>query len=164
MWETIVELVKSGDAWLVLAILALMAFAIRQGYMKVRTEKILIGKDSSERERLLMKKQSEFAHAAAIAFEKEFPHFDGYNNVLGELIAEKAYDEIVNWIMINHIEDDKVYIANKQQIIWNIVTAEFINEKMRNKKNKEMIYQRVEEIIKELAAMREKDMSERKYK
>ncbi len=84
MWETVERMVQNGDAWFVLIIIGLIIFAAKQGYMKVRTEKILIGRESSEKERLLMKKQSEYAHTECMAFEKELPRFEGYDETLGQ--------------------------------------------------------------------------------
>lgn len=154
MLETVERMVQNGDAWFVLIIVGLIIFAAKQGYMKVRTEKILIGRESSEKERLLMKKQSEYAHSECMAFEKELPRFEGYDETLGQLIAEKVYDEVVNWIMINHIENSEDYIKNKQRIIWNIVTSELISDKLRSKKVKDEIYSHTDSMVKELVKIR----------
>ena len=155
MWESVERLVESGKGWFVLIIIILIFVAIRMGYMKVKTDKILIGKSGGEQERLIMKKQSEYAHYACMAFEKSIPRFDGYDETLGKLIAEKAYDEMVSWIMINHIDDEEYYISNKQEIIWNLFVNETIDKRMRTEKFREKINNNVEQIIKHLVSIRD---------
>jgi hypothetical protein len=154
MWDAIVSTVESGQGWLLLAIIVMMAITARMGHLKVKTDKLMIGKDSGDNERLLMKKQTEYAYVTCMGFEKQIPRFDGYNPILGELIVEKVYDEIVSWVMINHIEDSAEYIKNKQKIVWNIVSTETINKKMKNEKFKAQVYDCIEEIIKELVHIR----------
>lgn len=155
MWESVEKLVSSGKGWFVLIIIGLIIFATRQGYMKVKTEKILIGRDSGEKERLLMMKQTEYAETACEAFEKRIPRFNGYDESLGKLISMKAYAEIIRWVMINHIEDNFDYITNKQEIIWNIVSTEVTNDKFRTDKFKAQVYDCIEQIIKRLVQIRE---------
>jgi uncharacterized membrane protein len=162
MWESVERLVDSGKGWFVLIIILLMIFAIRQGYMKVRTEKILLGRDSGDKERLLIKKQIDFAHGACMAFEKRIPRFEGYNPYIGKYIAELAFDEIVNWITVNHIQDNEDYIEVKQGIIWDIVVTEAINEHIKSEKVRKIVYQHTEDIIKKLVQIRENDKEGKK--
>ena len=158
MWEAIEKLVTSGQAWFVLIIVGLVVFATRQGYMKVKTEKVLIGRDSKETEQLIMMKQSDYAHYACKAFEKGIPRFDGYSETLGRLIAEITYDEILRWIMVNHINDSEYYIANKQEAIWNIIVSETVDKKMRSEKFRAIVDDNVEQIIRQLISIREDNM------
>ena len=157
MWESVERLVDTGKGWFVLIIIGLIILAVRMGYMKVKTDKVLIGKSSGENVRLLMKKQAEYAYNACVGFEKRLQHFDGYNPLLGSLIVEKVYDEIVDWIMVNHIDDDKDYIESKQEIIWNIVTSETIDKRMRTEKFRDQCNECIESIIKRLVQMRTRD-------
>lgn len=155
MWESVERLVASGKGWFVLIIILLVAFATRQGYMKVKTEKILIGRDTSEREQLIRMKQADYAHYACKAFEKEIPRFDGYNENLGRLISEIAYDEVIKWIMANHINDSEYYVANKQEAIWNIIVSETVDKRMRSERFHAVVNENVEQIIKQLISIRE---------
>lgn len=155
MWDALVEAMRTGNGWLIILLFIMVALTARFGHLKIKTDKILIGKNASEQERLLMKKQSEFAHYACMGFEKEIPRFDGYDETLGKLIAEKAYDEVVSWIMINHIEDAPPYILNKQEIIWNLVINETVDKRMRSDRFKERVFYNVESIIKQLVAIRD---------
>lgn len=154
MWESLVDLVKSGNGWLILLILVMMGITAKMGHLKIKTDKMMIGKESGEKQRLLMKKQTEYAKNACIGFEKRITRFDGYNPYLGALIVEKVYDEIVDWIMINHIEDDEDYIESKQEIVWNIVTTETLDDRMKTDKFRKQVYNCIEGIIKRLVQMR----------
>ena len=155
MWESVERLVETGKGWFVLIIIILIVIAIRMGYMKVKTDKILIGKSGGEAERLIMLKQSEYAYYACMAFEKGIPRFDGYDEKLGRLIAEKAYDQMVSFIITNHIVDEPYYIHNKQEIIWNLIVNETIDKRMRTDKFRRMCDDNVEQIIKELVSIRD---------
>ena len=155
MWESVERLVNSGKAWFVLIIIFLICLAVKLGYMKVKTDKILIGKNGGEQMRLTMLKQSEYAHFACMSFEKQIPRFDGYDDKLGRLIAEKAFDQIVGWIMANHITTEPYYISNKQEIIWNLIVTETVDKRMRTDKFRHAVDENVEQIIKELVSIRD---------
>ena len=155
MWESVERLVETGKGWFILIIIGLIIFAIRQGYVKVKTEKILLGRDSGEKERLLVKKQIEYAHTTCMAFEKRLPRFEGYNEYLGKYIAELIFDEIVNWITVNHIQNSEDYISIKQAIIWDIIVTNTINDAMKTDKIRKKVYENVEMIIVRLVQIRE---------
>ena len=160
MWDALVEAMRTGNGWLIILLFIMVALTARFGHLKIKTDKILIGKNASEQERLLMKKQSEFAHYACMGFEKEIPRVDGYDETLGKLIAEKAYDEVATWIISNHIVTEPWYIKNKQEIIWNLVVNETVDKRMRSDKFKECVFYNVESIIKQLVAIRDGERSE----
>lgn len=157
MWESVERLVNSGKAWFVLIIIFLICLAVKLGYMKVKTDKILIGKTGGEKMRLVMLKQSEYAYYKCMAFEKQIPRFEGYDEKLGKLIAEKAYDQVLGWIIANHIVTEPYYISNKQDIIWNIVVNETVDKRMRTEKFREKIDENVEQIIKQLVSIRDEE-------
>ena len=121
MWEAIVSAFRDGNGWLIILMLVLLGVCAKLGLVKIKTDKISVGRDASLAERNLMKKQVEYAYQACKAFEQRIPKFDGYNTYLGKYITEVTFDEIVNWIMFNHIEDTADYIKIKQDIIWNII-------------------------------------------
>lgn len=155
MWESVERLVETGKGWFVLIIIFLIVVAVRMGYMKVKTDKILIGKSGGEQMRLTMLKQSDYAYYKCMAFEKQIPRFDGYDDKLGRLIAEKAFDQIVGWIMANHIVTEPYYISNKQEIIWNLIVTETVDKRMRTDKFRHAVDENVEQIIKELVSIRD---------
>ena len=157
MWDSIVQMFESGQgAWVVLTFI-MIGITARFGHIKIKTDKILIGRESGEKERLLMKKQIDYAHTACMAFEKRIPRFENYNTYLGKYIAELTYDEIVSWITVNHIQDNDDYIRIKQDIIWDIITTQTISDNMQTEKFRKQVYSNVEQIIRRLVQIRTND-------
>jgi hypothetical protein len=155
MWESVERLVESGKGWFVLIIIALMVFAIRQGYMKVKTEKIMIGRDFGERERSILKNQMDYAYRMCTGFINEIPRFEGFDEFRAKYIIELCYDEFVKWININHIENKKGYIENKQDIIWNVIQANVHHKKLTSDQFKKEVDEKVAHIIEQLVSIRE---------
>ena len=155
MWESVERLVQSGKGWFVLIIIALMVFAIRQGYMKVRTEKILIGRDSGEKERLILKNQLEYAYNMCTGFINDIPRFEGFDDFRAKYILELCYDEMVKWIYFNHIENKAGYIENKQDIIWSLVQANVFHKKLSSEQFRSDVDDKVAHIIEHLVSIRE---------
>lgn len=158
MWETIGNVLTSSNG-ITIAILAVLAFAsmfigLKHGRIKLKTDRLTIVGEARDKERVLMKMQTDFVKTTCEGFEKRIPRFDGYNQFLGELIAEKVYDAIVDLIMINHIKDDEDYIQEKQEIIWDIVSSHIIDDRFRTDKFKKQVYVCIEKIIKRLVKMR----------
>ena len=157
MWEAIIDMFKNGQGIWVIIVFTLLIVAGYLGLVKIKSDKIIFGKGEADRERMIMKKQYEYARNTCEAFEKRIPRFEGYKVELGELISEKALDEIVNWIMFNHIEDSDDYISIKQELIWNVVCKESVDKRIQSDKFKETIYKNVEQVVKRLVQIRHND-------
>ena len=155
MWDTIVEMVKSGDAWLVLIIAVLGCVAARQGYLKYKGDKFSFGRDISDIERTIIKNQTEYARWYVDAFEKEIPNYKGYDVYHGKYILEVVYDEIVRWIVLNHIQNTKSYIEIKQKIIWSMVQSMTTEDVMRTEAFKKKVYDSIKDLIKGLVDVRD---------
>lgn len=67
---------------------------------------------------------------------------------------EKIYDEMVNWIVLNHISDEESYISIRQESVWNIILMNIINLDYNNSKFKEDVYKNVENDIKMFVKIR----------
>lgn len=160
MWDTIVEAMKTGNGWLIILLFIMVALTARFGHLKIKTDKILIGKVGSEQIRLTMIKQLEYAHYKCMAFEKGIPRFDGYDEKLGKLIAEKAYDEVTSWIVANHITTEPYYIGNKQDIIWSLIVNETVDKRLRSEKFRKESDRHVKELIEQLVVIRDGDGKE----
>lgn len=155
MGDMIAQVFADGQGIWIFIALILIGVTCKFGHVMIKKDKIIISRDSKEHERLLMMKQKDYAHNACMAFEKRIPRFEGYQTLLGKLIAELAYDEIVDWIMANHIRDDEDYIGLKQKAIWDIITKESVNPKMQEKSFEKEVYKNVELIVKALVQIRE---------
>lgn len=161
MWEEIGNAIVSenGFSLVILSILVLLSvFAgLKHGRFKLKTDRFTIEGEARDKERLLMKTQKDFVKTTCKGFERRIPRFDGYDPKLGELVVEKVFDEIVDWIMINHIRDDDEYITLKQEIIWDIVSAEIVADELKTDKFKKQCYTCIEHIIKRLVQIRTSD-------
>lgn len=155
MWESVERLVSTGKGWFVLIIIALVAFAVRQGYMKVKTEKIMIGRDSGEKERSILKNQLEYAYNMCTGFINDIPRFDGFDDFQAKYIIELCYDEIVKWIYFNHIETKNGYIENKQDIIWSIIQTHVSHKKLSSDQFRRQVDEKLVHIIEHLVSIRE---------
>lgn len=155
MVESVERLIQSGKGWFVLAIIFLIIFAVRQGYVKVRTEKMMIGRDCGERERSILKNQIEYAYRMCTGFINEVPRFDGFDEFQAKYIIELCYDELVKWIYFNHIETKNGYIENKQDIVWNIIQTNVSHKKLSSDQFRKKVDDKVAHIIEHLVSIRE---------
>lgn len=151
--------VISSDSGISLVLLSFLVFisvmiGLKRGRFKLKTDRFTIEGEARDKERLLMKKQTDFVKTTCIGFEKRIPRFEGYDPKLGELVVEKVFDEIVDWIMINHIEDSEDYISIKQDIVWDIVSSEITADQLKTDKFKKQVYTCIEQIIKRLVQIR----------
>lgn len=155
MMEIIGDILTSSNG-IVIAVLfvVLMMVCVRYGNIKVKTDKLTIGKDSSETERAIMRNQIEWCKLSCTAFEQKMPKFEGYDKYRGRYIAEKVFDEMINWIVFNHIEDSRTYIGIKQEIIWNLIQGLTEADEMRTQEFRKKVNQYVEKTVKNLVIIR----------
>lgn len=156
MWKTIND-VLTGDNGVLIALLAviLIIICIKYGNIRIKTDKIKIGKDNGELERDIMRNQKDWCKLSLEAFERNMPKFEGYNQDRGTLIVEKVYDEMIDWIMLNHIRTEKKYIEAKQTKVWNIVQKWTVNDELKTKSFEDKVNKQVAEVIKMLVEIRE---------
>ncbi len=159
MWEAIGNIFTSANGVtvgvLILIIIALVFICARLGIVKIKTDKLSVGMNAGEVERTIIRNQIGWVKKACRAFEGQVPQPEGYNQYRTKFILEILLDEIIEWIIFNHIEDKKTYIEIKQDIIWNIVLANVDKKEMRSEKFHKAINEYVEKVIKGLVAVRE---------
>jgi len=155
MWESMVRLVETGYGWFVLFIIILGIVCARQGWLHYKSEKIRFGRDESEKERLILKDQIEYAYRMCQGFEPKIPKFDGYDYYRAKYIIELCYDEIVKWIYFNHIANQPTYIENKQEIVWSVISSNVSHKKLTSDGFKKEVDDYVEHIIRRLVIIRE---------
>ena len=148
-------LTSSNGVFIAILFVILAIICIKYGNIKIKTDKIKLGNDSVELERAIMRNQKEWCKLSLEAFEHSMPKFDGYNQDRGTLIVEKVYDEMVDWIMLNHIRTTRKYIEAKQTKVWNIVQKWAVNDEIKTKSFEEKVNKQVAEVIKMLVEIRE---------
>lgn len=155
MWDVIGQVLTSSNG-IIIAILLIIVVVIatKYGLIKVKTDKVTIGRESSENERVIIRQQNEYVEWATTAFERQIPKFEGYDRKRGELIVALIRLEINNWITQNHIKTTSRYVTLKQDQVWNIVQANTIAEAMEGDEFHEQVNTVVEQIITALVAIR----------
>lgn len=142
-------------AFLLILIAICITIGAKHSLIKIHTAKIDIGKESSENERRVLQYQSDWVHLQVLAFEEKIPHnYTNYDKWKARCILEQVYDEIIQWIMQNHIEDTDRYIKLKKEIIWNMVLTSTEHKALRSDNFKEEIEREVELIIRHLILIR----------
>lgn len=155
MWQAIEKILLSDNSAIVLfflvIIILLLAHFSKKGVFKWHTEKLTIG--ASENERAIIRQQVEWAELEieSLASMEIFSHVDEWRT---KYILEKMFDEILQWIIFNHIKDSPEYISIKQEKIWNMTQTLVVREEFRSDEFKDFIYKEVDKIIKRLIFLR----------
>ena len=155
MWQAIEKILLSDNSTIVLffliVIMLLLAHFSKKGVFKWHTEKLTIG--VSENERAIIRQQVEWAELEieSLAFAERFSRVDEWRT---KFILEKLFDEVLQWIIFNHITDSPEYISIKQEKIWNLTQTFVIKDEFKSEEFKDFIYKEVEKIIKRLVFLR----------
>ena len=155
MWQAIEKILLSDNSAIVLfflvIIILLLAHFSKKGVFKWHTERLTIG--ASENERAIIRQQVEWAELEieSLASMEIFSHVDEWRT---KYILEKMFDEILQWIIFNHIKDSPEYISIKQEKIWNMTQTLVVREEFRSDEFKDFIYKEVDKIIKRLIFLR----------
>ena len=155
MWQAIEKILLSDNSSIVLfflvIIILLLAHFSKKGVFKWHTERLTIG--ASENERAIIRQQVEWAELEieSLASMEIFSHVDEWRT---KYILEKMFDEILQWIIFNHIKDSPEYISIKQEKIWNMTQTLVVREEFRSDEFKDFIYKEVDKIIKRLIFLR----------
>ena len=155
MWQAIEKILLSDNSAIVLfflvIIILLLAHFSKKGVFKWHTERLTIG--ASENERAIIRQQVEWAELEieSLASMEIFSHVDEWRT---KYILEKMFDEILQWIIFNHIKDSPEYISIKQEKIWNMTQSLVVREEFRSDEFKDFIYKEVDKIIKRLIFLR----------
>ena len=155
MWQAIEKILLSDNSATVLfflvIIILLLAHLSNKGVFKWHTEKLTIG--ASENERAIIRQQVEWTELEieSLATAEIFSHVDEWRT---KYILEKLFDEVLQWIIFNHIKDSPEYISIKQEKIWNMTQTLVVREEFRSDEFKDFIYKEVDKIIKRLIFLR----------
>lgn len=159
MRESVEHILVSSNgvsiAFLFLLLVLLVIICSRLGLIKIKTDKLTIGIESSELERTIMRNQIEYTEVSLKAFEQKIQKPDGYNIYRGKYVTERVFDEIVKWIAFNHIRTDDHYVGIKQAAIWDLVQTLVEKDQFRSDDFKDLVNKYVEKTIRNLVAIRE---------
>jgi hypothetical protein len=160
MWEAIGEVFTSSNGPttgnLIVIIIALVVIAVRFGHLRIKSEHVAIGSGAQEKERTIIRNQTEWLRDAVYAYENQIPGqgSKGYNKYRGKYILSICYAEMVEWILYNHVEESNHYVAIKQRKLWNIILQNVENDEIRTEDFKDVVYDGVKDIIHNLVIIR----------
>lgn len=161
MWEAISNILTSNNApqtiISIIVLVLIVVIMIKSGMIKIKTKHVKIGMSEADRERTIIREQCDWARMYLKGLMKELlskeqrARYDGY---FIKYIIEIIYDEIVSWIVFNHIEDSDRYIRVKADIMVRMIYSMDINDSFRTSDYESKIYKSVEEVIKKLIDIR----------
>lgn len=155
MWESISSVLTSGNAVAVLltliVLIIILAILAKKGIFQFNGKGVTIG--DNEDERAVIRQQTEWSQLF-IQSMRQLPIFDGSDTYHTLYILEKAFDEVLSWIVFNHISDSENYISIKQEKIWNLIQTLVEDKKFTTEEFKQTIYDNTEVLIKRLVHIR----------
>ena len=130
MWESIGNVLTSGNAVAVLLTLIMLVIVLailaKKGIFQFNGKGVTIG--DNEDERAVIRQQTEWSQLFVQSM-RQLPIFEGSDTYHTLYILEKVFDEVLSWIVFNHISDSENYISIKQEKIWNLIQTLVIDKK-----------------------------------
>ena len=155
MWESISNVLTSGNAVAVLltliVLIIILAILAKKGIFQFNGKGVTIG--DNEDERAVIRQQTEWSQLF-IQSMRQLPIFEDSDTYHTLYILEKAFDEVLSWIVFNHISDSENYISIKQEKIWNLIQTLVSDKKFTTEEFKQVIYDSTETLIKRLVHIR----------
>lgn len=151
------EVVTSPNAWLFLLFLVVLVILFikmsKSGLFKVNTKTLQIG--NSEIDRKILEKQNSISYSYIMALEPIIDEDGELQHYITMYMLEKVYDEVIKWIIANHMSTSKEYVQMKQQEITCLVSSLAVNPKVRSKEFMDRIKDWTKELIERLVQVRE---------
>lgn len=122
------EILTSANAWMFLLFLAFAIFVLvkmsKSGLISFKGKGLRIGSD--ETERTIIREQSKWAYLFIMAIKGKVldENASDEQNDRCELVLEKVYDKVIDWINYNHITSNNSYVEIKQGEIKNLVYSQ----------------------------------------
>ena len=156
MWEAIEHVLLSPNVTVILLFFAFVVIIVvglsKTGILNIHTQNIQIG--AADKERDIIRQQIEWIRLHCEGAEATLEKPEGYNEWLGKYIAERVYDEYVDWIIFNHINASSAYIEIKQDKIINIIHKFAIKDEFRSPEFDEKLKEDIKFTIEKLIQIR----------
>ena len=155
MWETIGNTLASDNALLILITLVVLVLVIsilaKLGLFRLNIKGINIGSD--EDERAIIRQQIEWTQLFIQAFQKQSV-FEGCDTYHTLYVLEKIFDEVLSWVVFNHISTSENYVSIKQEKLWNLVQTLTTDPQFSSDEFRHLIYTNTSVIINRLVYIR----------
>lgn len=151
------EILTSSNAVFILVavvvIIALLAIMGKQGLLTFDIKGIKLS--SRESERMIILRQSEWAKLYCDGMEPRLPHPEGYDIWKSRYILERVYDEIMTWILYNHVTNNESYVEIKQNKLVFLINSLTVKEDYHTEEFNDLIRKETKFIISKLVQIRE---------
>lgn len=155
MWETIKAVLTSDNVITILIFLVililLVAILAKKGIFQFNGKGVQIGGD--EDERAIIRQQTEWSQLF-ISSLRQLPIFENSDTYHTLYVLEKAFDEVLSWIVFNHISDSENYISIKQEKVWNLIQTLVMDKKFTTEEFRTVVFENTEVLIKRLVYIR----------
>ena len=148
MWEAISKLGTTPLTLLFAAgLIICIIVMIKKGIFSFNKNGIKIG-NSGETERRIIRAQLDAATASNQYIMEHLP--EKLRNDHGKLVAELCFDKVVEWIILNNLTDDPIYISLKQEQILTTILSNTTDTFFRTPECMNFFNEEVEKLIKKL--------------
>ena len=158
MWEAIAKILTNSNALLVLIFLSMFVVILiilaMSGLVRIDTGSFKMGADNKERD--IIRQQVEWSHSYIMGIESElYANNNELDEYLAKYILEVIFDEIIAWVVFNHINLESDYINIKQEKIKSIIKTMNVKPQYQSKEFFKKTDRWTEEIIRKLVKIRE---------
>lgn len=143
--------------WLVLVIVIgviCLAYAIKTGALHYKSDRLEIGRQATEHENIILRRQIEYISNACGGVYISIPRHDKFDPWRTKFVIEKVIDEMTNWCLFNHISVSQSYIEIKQATVWNIIQRYIWHEMYQTDDFKQFVNEFVKGVIEKLVLIR----------
>lgn len=151
MWESIAKMVTSKALIpvlvFVLILVGIVIFAIKNGWLKIKTDKIKIGSDD---ERNIIMTQMGKIESVVVSVYKKWGFAN--DNWQARFICSEVEDLLYRAVAVNHINTNRTYVSLKQDAVWRTI-CQYADNPPDDLKEK--VYAETEKLIADLVEIRD---------
>lgn len=151
MWESIAKMVTSKALIPVLVFVLILAgvavFAIKNGWLKIKTDKIKIGSDDERN--IIMTQMGKIESVVMSVYKKWGFQNDNWK---ARYICSEIEDLLYRAVAVNHINTNRTYVSLKQEAVWKTI-CQYVDNPPDDLKEK--VYAEVEKLIADLVEIRD---------
>ena len=127
----------------------------KRGLLGIHTKYLSVG--AKDTEQLVIRNQIETAYLYIMSLEelvKGMIKDEGYGGYKIKWVLEKVYDEVVTWIIYNHITDDDTYVKTKCDKMVDRVYNLGVSEEFRTPEFRETMEVLTKDLVRKLLRTR----------
>jgi hypothetical protein len=131
----------------VLILVGVAVFAIKKGWLKIKTDKVQVGSDN---ERNIIMTQMSKIESVVMSVYKKWGFAN--DNWKARYICSEIEDALYRAVAVNHINTNRTYVSLKQELLWKII-CQYTDNPPDDLKEK--VYAETEKLIADLVEIRD---------